>query len=982
MAKRINKKISDVDGSDGKGPNRRERRQILKKQIKESGMPGPRGAYKMYGPGILNLKDKVRNAEEKANKALESIKNSKENPSEESVSKAEEESKIAIQASKDAEQSADQVIQYEKSSNKEQRQSRREYKRNIQFPEGETSDSLKSDRKAGREERRAGREEGRDARFNERQARRDEKNNITEEDKPKIGEKITSAINSVKSAFTGGGVANAESGKSISVSPVANAINKSEEDVQGLAQQNNNSLPTSGMDLVNAAASSDKTTFEEDNKIVQDANVADQKEQEVKNDVVNNTIQAVDNVETAPINTGGVTETEILAGDGKTVVKAQGPAVGGVPSYTSTATKKDILDGVINNAYADLNDTPGLVLEKLQPYDYYPNISKDINVGTYSGKYLGSVSLFAAPGARLPMGLYDARKRALVEQAKAKQAEIEKLLTIPETDPLYQAQFSEMFLDGALGFLQKHKFNVTALKRDPEALKFFAQYQAKSKEIMAATKFADSVIDKSQDLKNYIPKSMRNTAYDVKMNLLEKTPDILEGKESAIRPIQNAKVYSSLVPEVDKLAKDLLNPERMSQAPLQLKGVDEAKAEAMRKGEKFDAAKYEEDKNNFIAAVNDGNYNTDTYVTGIRKFFGGDYEAMIDNLIAATPNSNEEQAEALKEYFASQIQPQEILKYTTAQNANQWQAQLAERRRQFDLEREDKINNYWGGVNEAMNDKINSQTGKSFNQELAELQTKGLTGAALETELKRISRTYHVGTDAYYNPATGGFASFIQASPELRKQNAELQRTSDGTKAVKVFTVKVGSNGETKRVSADQMGAFLQKNSKLDSKGNPISVNVFDVSTGKRFKPEDVTGYKAQKAGSLWVKPEGFEERKAFINGNGFLEYLKADGSNLARYNASKAKKTYAVPIERAFNRVSYFNAETNMNEYRDVELSGNVYGEAIDISTPAGQAILNNKTGYGIGKAAEATRIGETTWDSGSGSGSSSSSPVISTEP
>lgn len=832
------------------------------------------------------------------------------------------------------------------------------------FPKNEKREA----RQERRDENRAIRQEIRASRKERREIRRDDRSAVLNAVTPK-----TEEVDETTTVVTAPSAPSA---------PTVSASTNVQNNTQGLVQQNNNSLPTSGMDLVNAAASSNKTTFEEDNKIVQDANAADQKEQEVKNEVVNNTIQDVDKVESAPISTGGVAETDILPGDGKTVVKAQGPVVGGVPSYTSTATKKDILDGVINNAYADLNNTPGLVLEKLQPYDYYPNISKDINVGTYSGKYLGSVSLFAAPGARLPMGLYDARKRALAEQAKAKQAEIEKLLTIPETDPLYQAQFSEMFLDGALGYLQKHKFNVTALKRDPEALKFFAQYQAKSKEIMAATKFADSVIEKSQDLKNYVPKSMRNTAYDVKMNLLEKTPDILEGKESAIKPIQDAKVYSSLVPAVDDLAKRVLDPNNMSQAPLQLKGIDEARAEAIRKGEKFDAAKYEEERNNFIASVNDGNYNTDTYVTGIRKFFGGDYETMIEQLAAANPNSNEEQVEALKEYFASQIQPQEILKYTTAQNANQWQAQLAERRRQFDKDLEFnkllKLNNFWGGVNQAMNDSIHDQTGKSFNQELAELEKKGLTGAALQTELKRISRTYHVGTDAYYNPATGGFASFIQASPELRKQNAELQRTSDGTKAVKVFTVKIGSSGETKRVPADQMGAFLQKNSKLNSKGEPVSVNVFDVSTGKRFQPSDVKGYKDQKAGSLWVKPEGFEERKAFINGNGYLEYLKADGSNLARYNASKSKKTYAVPIERAFNRVQYYNAETNMNEYRDIELSGNVYGEAIDISTPQGQAILNNKTGYGIGKAAESTRIGETTFDSGSGSGSSSSSPVI----
>jgi hypothetical protein len=54
----------------------------------------------------------------------------------------------------------------------------------------------------------------------------------------------------------------------------------------------------------------------------------------------------------------------------------------------------------------------------------------------------------------------------------------------------------------------------------------------------------------------------------------------------------------------------------------------------------------------------------------------------------------------------------------------------------------------------------------------------------------------------------------------------------------------------------------------------------------------------------------------------------------------------------------------------QDVELSGNILGEAVDINSPQGQAYMNNQSGYSIGKSAEAARVGETNWNEGSSSG------------
>lgn len=869
----------------------------------------------------------------------------------------------------------------------------------------DVDNNTREDRKAVRQERRAGRQERRDARLNERRAGRQEDSidvadsafnkamNKAESDyarqekRLKRGEKITSAINSVKNAFTGGTVAANESGdfQTTSVKPTtAEAQQKTQE----LSQQVNNSLPASGAALVDAV--SKNGTFAEEQQALKDAKDLNEEEEAQKNIVVANTdetVQAIDespskdvvvednaisSTNVSPVQTETVTNTNNLPGGGGTASSVVGSPYGASPSYAGAATKGTVANDVVNNAASSMGSIPGLVLDKLQPQDYYPNLSKDIAVGTYSGKYIGSSTIFAAPGARLPMGLYDARKRALAEQAKAKQAEIDKFLTIPETDKFYQAQFSQEFLDGTLGFMQKHKWNTTALKRDPEAIKFFANMEAKAKEITAATAFANSIIEKSQDKNSYIPKGMRDNAYDVKMNLLNKTSDILKG-ESAVKPIQDAKVYSNLIPQVDALRKELLDPNRLSQSPLKLKGIDEARAEAIKKGERFDAAKYEKERNDFIAGVNDMNPNTDTYVTGVTKFFGGDYVAAIDALIAAEPNSNEAQAQALKEYFASGIQPQEILKYTTNQNANQWQANLNERRRQYDLDRQDRENNWWGGANDANNDAINKNTGKSYNQELAELKNKGLTGTALATEMKRLAQVYNVGTESYYSPTTNSWVSYVGASPEKRKQAAELQRTNNGQNPtmwanVEIYDFKT-NKWVPRNIPVDQMGAILSKNTNYDDNGKK-RISVRDARTGKRFTSSDTQGYSDQKSGGAWTKPEGYEIRKGYINQNGDFEPLDAQGSNLAEYNASNTKKTYVVPTLKVFSRKEVPNPETKQMMIQDVELSGNILGEAVDINSPQGQAYMNNQSGYSIGKSAEAARVGETNWNEGSSSG------------
>lgn len=55
----------------------------------------------------------------------------------------------------------------------------------------------------------------------------------------------------------------------------------------------------------------------------------------------------------------------------------------------------------------------------LKPEDYYPQVGRAIGVGTSSGEIIGSRTIYTGAGVLAPMGLYDARKRALAAASKS-----------------------------------------------------------------------------------------------------------------------------------------------------------------------------------------------------------------------------------------------------------------------------------------------------------------------------------------------------------------------------------------------------------------------------------------------------------------------------------------------------------------------------------------------------------------------------------
>ena len=113
----------------------------------------------------------------------------------------------------------------------------------------------------------------------------------------------------------------------------------------------------------------------------------------------------------------------------------------GLQGVDATGTKKDVEDETIRQAKEEYEEIPTGVIEKLGVQDYYPEIGRDIAVGTFTGSRIGSQTIYSGAGGLLPMGLYDARKRALAETAKKKQAALDKLMTTPDVVPQFNTEY-------------------------------------------------------------------------------------------------------------------------------------------------------------------------------------------------------------------------------------------------------------------------------------------------------------------------------------------------------------------------------------------------------------------------------------------------------------------------------------------------------------------------------------------------------------
>ena len=129
----------------------------------------------------------------------------------------------------------------------------------------------------------------------------------------------------------------------------------------------------------------------------------------------------------------------------------------------------------------------GLAIEKLGLSDYYPQANRSVGVGTFTGSRIGSQTIYSGAGVLAPMGILDARKRALQKQTSDKIASLDG---IKNSLGSAAAQFSDQFNNEGMkminGFMKKHNFDPLKIMNDTEfrqKLKKYNDFARDSKDI-------------------------------------------------------------------------------------------------------------------------------------------------------------------------------------------------------------------------------------------------------------------------------------------------------------------------------------------------------------------------------------------------------------------------------------------------------------------------------------------------------------------
>lgn len=623
-----------------------------------------------------------------------------------------------------------------------------------------------------------------------------------------------------------------------------------------------------------------------------------------------------------------------LAGDGSTASRVMSEAPNKRPTAEQYYTKEDIQREIAKTYSDNVDDSADLAIEKIGLEDYYPNIGKDIAVGTYSGKYIGSATIFSAPGARLPMGLYDARKRKLKEEAQSKQAALDKIMTLPDTSAQFDARFKELKYNELYGFLEKSNFDADALSRDPEFMKWSYNTNSKAKEVINANAWADQIVLDGQDKAKYTPQESLDLAYKIKSGQVDDFETFVSGKDKNFTSLlDGVKTYLNALPEVQKAAEFMLKPENMSQEPINLKT-----------GGVYDKDTFIKERNDFLQAVQDTNMATDTYVTGVRKFFGGKIFDLVDGIIESG-NYSEDQAEPLKKIVASMIQKQDILTYKTSGNSAAEFAKLAQRQREFKYKQEQDANSLWGSINGQMTDAVSKETGYSFQQEMAELEKKGLKGPALEKQATLIASKYFPGANVGVGySATGALklmSSFIPATKEAGALFPKPVYAANGT-PLRQMSMEFYDAGAKKWYSMMMTPDQIAKsNRQLRVKGKATVLNA-----DQKKSYSDVSG-------AMYTKVVGTEAIPAYYDASGNMHYLDPSSAySVKMYNASANKFTMTRDVEKAYVR----DKKVVNGEWveKDVELDGTIYSNVTNLSVSGSAATKDLQYGYKIDKAAD----------------------------
>jgi uncharacterized protein YeeX (DUF496 family) len=422
-------------------------------------------------------------------------------------------------------------------------------------------------------------------------------------------------------------------------------------------------------------------------------------------------------------------------------------------SFDQVTTIQDVQRGVLDQYKNQASNVPYAVVEKLGIQDYYPNAGRDIAVGTFSGSRIGSQTIYSGAGSLLPMGLYDARKRSLVEAAKAVQKKKDEFLQVPNAPQQFNADFQQAAYSQLYDIGAKHNWNMNAIMKDKEAMQRVYGIKNAAKDLAYTDEIVDNIFEtlNTADGKtaSYVPEDVLQAMIEYRQGKLD-VESILSGDSNVLELAGKIRNYANVTQWADKnLPEWKSDPVSL---PLNLK-TDKPITEQ----------NLNELQSTYEKAKISGDYSS--YITATKEYFHLDPAVVnawvAQNMVGATDAQKAEVIKQANDYIFAQMPPASIKESITnlKTDALGW-ARLSFDKQKDQRDRETIMTRAINTANEAkLKDKI------SAIQNDTRLNTPEKKAAAL-------SKAYRdAGFTPSYNKKTGEVYGVVKYTAADKKMN-------------------------------------------------------------------------------------------------------------------------------------------------------------------------------------------------------------------
>jgi hypothetical protein len=318
-------------------------------------------------------------------------------------------------------------------------------------------------------------------------------------------------------------------------------------------------------------------------------------------------------------------------------------------------------------ANAARQKAPQLVIEKLGIQDYYPEIGRDIAVGNFSGSYAGSRTIYSGAGGLLPLGLYDARKRAIATEIKRKEALMDQLKDMPDIAKQYKPAFAQDFYEGLQDYVSAYKDNPDGLASDPGFLKWMANKKSVAENFTKTDAYLKDLESKLVDPKTgepaaWVPTGMLKIINNVKTGMVPgKIDDYFSGKKNIAKVLDTVRALPDALNQADDIIKTLIE-----------KGGVET-AINLKTGKDFTENDIKE-LNSLVQQINSPSPDYEMFSELKRKFFEFEYDKMAEEWVKMhmqdQPKSVQDEVQkSMASYIESQM-PQDAIISTITSRAN------------------------------------------------------------------------------------------------------------------------------------------------------------------------------------------------------------------------------------------------------------------------------------------------------------------------